>query len=188
MQKAKESIAKLKKQCAITRGQTLPQTKNSNETSWITKDAERKLLGALVEFHDKRVERSKSTLVKLEQESQKEKKTFQIRYQLIETLSNSRRCHRSGWPEVKMHYWCLLRMRKTKLQSSFSCGRLATCVSEVVFGRWVFIHFFCLLSNMPWKHNHISVSVRIFWNQRYLSESSWRNWSLLLIEELSPLL
>ena len=74
MQKAKESIAKLKKQCAITRGQTLPQTKNSNETSWITKDAERKLLGALVEFHDKRVERSKSTLIKLEQESQKEKK------------------------------------------------------------------------------------------------------------------
>lgn len=74
----------------------MPQTKNSNETSWITKDAERKLLGALVEFHDKRVERSKSTLVKLEQESQKEKKTFQIRYQLIETLSNSRRCRRSG--------------------------------------------------------------------------------------------
>ena len=106
----------------------------------------------------------------------------------LESLSNSRRRRRSGRPEVKMHYWRLLRMRKTKLESSFSSGRLATRVSEVVFGRWVFIHFFCLLSNMPWKHNHISVFLMIFWNQRYLSDSGWRNWSFLLIEELSPLL
>ena len=106
---------------------------------------------------------------------------------IIESLSNSRRRRRSGRPEVKMHYWRLLRMQKTKFESSFSGGRLATRVSEVVFGRWVFIHFFCLLSNMPWKHNHISVFLMIFWNQRYLSDSSWRNWSFLLIEELSPL-
>ena len=110
------------------------------------------------------------------------------RRQTQESLSNSRRRRRSGRPEVKMHYWRLLRMRKTKLESSFSSGRLATRVSEVVFGRWVFIHFFCLLSNMPWKHNHISVFLMIFWNQRYLSDSGWRNWSCLLIEELSPLL
>ena len=97
-------------------------------------------------------------------------------HETLETLTNSRRRRRSGRPEVKMHYW---RMRKTKLESSFRSGRLATRVSEVVFGRWVFIHFFCLLSNMPWKHNHISVFLMIFWNQRYLSDSSWRNCSML---------
>ena len=116
------------------------------------------------------------------------KKSHYWPLQKIESLSNSRRRRRSGRPEVKMHYWRLLRMRKTKLESSFSSGRLATRVSEVVFGRWVFIHFFCLLSNMPWKQNHISVFLMIFWNQRYLSDSGWRNWSCLLIEELSPLL
>ena len=55
--------------------------------------------------------------------------------QTLKSLSNSRRRRRSGRPEVKMHYWRLLRMRKTKLESSFSSGRLATRVSEVVFGR-----------------------------------------------------
>ena len=54
----------------------MPRTKNSKETyiSWIRKDAEQKVLGALVKFHDRRVERSKSKLVKLEQESRKEKR------------------------------------------------------------------------------------------------------------------
>ena len=33
-------------------------------------------------------------------------------------------------------------MPKTKLESSFSSRRLATRVLEVVFGRWVLIHFF----------------------------------------------
>ena len=63
-------------------------------------------------------------------------------HETLETLTNSWRRRRSGRPEVKMHYWRLLRMRKTKLESSFRSGRLATRVSEVVFGRWVFIHFF----------------------------------------------
>ena len=76
---------------------------------------------------------------------------------LLETLSNSRRRRRSGRPEVKIHYWRLLRMRKTKLESSFSSRRLATRVSEVVFGRWVFIHFFCLLSHAVEAQSHFSV-------------------------------
>ena len=42
--------------------------------SWIRKDAERKVLGALGKFHDRRVERSRSRLVKLEQESRKGKR------------------------------------------------------------------------------------------------------------------
>ena len=50
-------------------------------------------------------------------------------HETLETLTNSRRHRRSGRPEVKMHYWRLLRMRKTKLES-FRSGRLATRVSE----------------------------------------------------------
>ena len=44
------------------------------DISWIRKDAERQVLGALGKFHDRRVERSRSRLVKLEQESRKEKR------------------------------------------------------------------------------------------------------------------
>ena len=51
-----------------------PDEELKRDISWIRKDAERKVLGALVKFHDRRVERSKSRLVKLEQESRKEKK------------------------------------------------------------------------------------------------------------------
>ena len=51
-----------------------PDKELKRDICWIRKDAERKVLGALVKFHDRRVERSKSRLVKLEQESRKEKK------------------------------------------------------------------------------------------------------------------
>ena len=51
-----------------------PDEELKRDICWIRKDAERKVLGALVKFHDRRVERSKSRLVKLEQESRKEKK------------------------------------------------------------------------------------------------------------------
>ena len=50
----------------------------------------------------------------------------------LETLSNSRRQRLSGRPEVKMHNLHPLRMRLTKLQSSFTCGRLLTHGFEVV--------------------------------------------------------
>ena len=97
IQKSKESIAKLKKHienntCPKTlrynaRANIAPDEEFKRDISWIRKDAERKVLGALVKFHDRRVERSKSKLVKLEQESRKEKRkdmlTCQIRYHLI---------------------------------------------------------------------------------------------------------
>ena len=100
----------------------------------------------------------------------------------LETF-NSRRCRQSDWPEVKMHYWGLLRMWKTKLESLFSSRRLATCVSEVVFGRWVVIHFFCLLLNMPWKKNHIPVFLRIPWSQltKLKLFTYWRTFSSFIV-------
>jgi len=51
---------------------------------------------------------------------------------ILETLSKSRRRRLSGRPEVKMHHLHLLRMRSTKFESSFSCGRLLTHPFEVV--------------------------------------------------------
>ena len=51
-----------------------PDEEFKRDIGWIRKDAERKVLGALVKFHDRRVERSKSKLVKPEQESRKEKR------------------------------------------------------------------------------------------------------------------
>ena len=84
IQKSKESIAKLKKHienntCPKTlrynaKANIAPDEEFKRDISWIRKDAERKVLGALVKFYDRRVERSKSRLVKLEQESRKEKK------------------------------------------------------------------------------------------------------------------
>ena len=56
------------------RANIAPGEEFKRNISWIRKDAERKVLGALVKFHDRRVERSKSKLVKLEQESRKEKR------------------------------------------------------------------------------------------------------------------
>ena len=56
------------------RANIAPDEEFKRDISWIRKDAERKVLGALVKFHDRRVERSKSKLVKLEQESRKEKR------------------------------------------------------------------------------------------------------------------
>ena len=84
IQKSTESITKLKKPienntCPKTlrynaRANIAPDEEFKRDISWIRKDAERKVLGALVKFHDRRVERSKSKLVKLEQESRKEKR------------------------------------------------------------------------------------------------------------------
>ena len=67
------------------RANIAPDEEFKRDISWIRKDAERKVLGALVKFHDRRVERSKSKLVKLEQESRKEKRKdmSDIRYHLI---------------------------------------------------------------------------------------------------------
>ena len=100
----------------------------------------------------------------------------------LETL-NSQWCRPSDRPEVKMRYWGLLRMWKTKLESLFSSRRLTTCVSEVVFGRLVVIHFFCLLLNMPWKKNHIPVFLRIPWSQltKLKLFTYWRTFSSFIV-------
>ena len=65
IQKSKESIAKLKKHienntCPKTlrynaRANIAPDEEFKRDISWIRKDAERKVLGALVKFHDRRV-------------------------------------------------------------------------------------------------------------------------------------
>ena len=65
IQKSKESIAKLKKHienntCPKTlrynaRANIAPDEHFKRDISWIRKEAERKVLGALVKFHDRRV-------------------------------------------------------------------------------------------------------------------------------------
>ena len=65
IQKSKESIAKLKKHienntCPKTlrynaRANIAPDEEFKRDISWIRKEAERKVLGALVKFHDHRV-------------------------------------------------------------------------------------------------------------------------------------
>ena len=65
IQKSKESIAKLKKHienntCPKTlrynaRANIAPDEEFKRDISWIRKEAERKVLGALVKFHDRRV-------------------------------------------------------------------------------------------------------------------------------------
>ena len=92
----------------------------------------------------------------------------------LETL-NSRWCRQSDRPEVQMRYWGLLRMWKTKLESLFSSRRLTTCVSEVVFSRWVVIHFFVFC----WTCRGRRITFQCFWG---FLEVSWRNWSFYLLK------
>ena len=51
-----------------------PDEEFKGDISWIRKDAERNVLGSLVKFHDRGVQRSKSRLVKPEQEPSREER------------------------------------------------------------------------------------------------------------------
>ena len=90
------------------RANIAPDEEFKRDISWIRKDAERKVLGALVKFHDRRVERSKSKLVKLEQESRKEKRKDMSDKVPSDTLECSHEQSRV-WPvNIMKHIWIII--------------------------------------------------------------------------------